>query len=137
MTWRLVPAALAALAFAAPLRADSDLPPAPFADVQLPDPTREAQAEGLMETLRCLVCQGQSIADSNAELAGDMRSLVRQRIAAGEPPGAVRADLVRRYGKWVSYAPPLDRTTWLLWAAPGLLLLVGVVLAAGSLRRRR
>ncbi len=95
-------AALAVLAFAAPLRADSSLPPAPLAYTQLPDPAQEAQAKALMESLRCLVCQGQSIADSDAELAGDMRALVRQRIAAGEKPDDIRAWLVARYGKWVS-----------------------------------
>lgn len=128
---------LALAIVAAPALADSDLPPAPYADVQLPDATQEAKAKALMETLRCLVCQGQSVADSNAELAGDMRSLVRQRILAGDKPEAVRAFLVRRYGNWVSYAPPLDRSTWLLWLAPALLLLIGVGVAAGSLRRRR
>ena len=130
--------ALLALALiAAPVSADSDLPPAPLADTQLPDPRQEAAAKALMETIRCLVCQGQSIADSNAELAGDMRALVRQRIAAGEKPAAIRAWLVRRYGAWVSYDPPLDRTTWLLWAAPILFLGLGVAVASRSFRRRR
>jgi len=117
--------------------ADSDLPPAPLADTQLADPKQEAQAKALMEKIRCLVCQGQSIADSNAELAGDMRALVRERIAAGEKPDAIRAWLVRRYGSWVTYDPPLDRTTWLLWAAPVLFLVVGVIIASRSIRRRR
>ena len=58
-----------------------------------------------MEELRCLVCQGQSIADSDAELAGDMRDLVRRRIAAGEKPAAIRAWLIERYGNWISYKP--------------------------------
>ena len=121
----------------APVLADSDLPPAPLADTQLADPKQEAQAKALMEKIRCLVCQGQSIADSNAELAGDMRALVRERIAAGEKPDAIRAWLVRRYGSWVTYDPPLDRTTWLLWAAPVLFLVVGVIIASRSIRRRR
>ena len=122
---------------AAPLCADSNLPAATLANVQLSDPHKEAQAKALMETLRCLVCQGQSIADSNAELAGDMRSLVRQRIQAGEKPEAIRTFLIARYGDWVSFTPPIDRSTWLLWAAPGLLLIAGGALAAGRLRRRR
>ncbi|HWI86783.1 MAG TPA: cytochrome c-type biogenesis protein, partial [Sphingomonas sp.] len=79
---------------ATPVFADSELPSAPLADTQLPDPRAEADAKALMETVRCIVCQGQSIADSNAELAGDMRALIRQRIAAGERPEAVRAWLV-------------------------------------------
>ena len=120
-----------------PVLADSDLPPAPLADTQLPDPKQEAEAQALMETIRCLVCQGQSIADSNAELAGDMRAMVRERIAAGEKPAAIRAWLVGRYGSWVTYDPPLDRVTWLLWAAPILFVGVGMWVARSSFRRRR
>ena len=80
---------LAALLVAQPALADSSLPPARWANRQLPDPRQEARAEALMEELRCLVCQGQSIADSDAELAGDMRNLVRTRIAAGESPAVI------------------------------------------------
>jgi len=122
---------------AAPALADSDLPPAPLANTQLPDPEQEAKAKALMETIRCLVCQGQSIADSDAELAGDMRAMVRERIAAGEKPEAIRAWLVQRYGSWVSYEPPFDRVTWLLWAAPVLFVVIGVLIAHSSFRRRR
>ena len=128
---------LALALMAAPVLADSDMPPAPLADTQLPDPKQEAQAQALMETIRCLVCQGQSIADSNAELAGDMRAMVRQRIAAGEKPAAIRAWLIRRYGAWVTYDPPLDRVTWILWAAPVLFLGIGLWIARSSFRRRR
>ena len=128
---------LALALIAAPVLADSDLPPAPLADTQLPDPKREAQAQALMETIRCLVCQGQSIADSNAELAGDMRAMVRERIAAGEKPAAIRAWLVRRYGSWVTYDPPFDRVTWVLWAAPVLFVAAGLLVARSSFRRRR
>ena len=128
---------LALALIAAPVWADSDLPPAPLADTQLPDPKQEARAQALMETIRCLVCQGQSIADSNAELAGDMRAMVRQRIAAGEKPEAIRAWLVQRYGSWVTYDPPLDRVTWLLWATPIMFLAVGLLIARSSFQRRR
>ena len=129
----------ALILFLAPLPAlaDSGMPAAPYANIQLPDPKQEAKAKALMETLRCLVCQGQAIADSNAELAGDMRSLVLERIAAGEDPEAVRAWLVRRYGSWVSYEPPFDRTTWILWLTPVALLAIGAFVARGSLKRRR
>jgi cytochrome c-type biogenesis protein CcmH len=89
-----------------------------------------------METLRCLVCQGQSIADSNADMAGEMRSLVRHRIEAGEKPESIRAWLIQRYGKWVSYDPPLASDTWPLWAAPILLLAGGAWLARNRFRRR-
>ena len=122
---------------AAPVMADSDLPPARYANEQLPDARQEAAAKALMEELRCLVCQGQSIADSDAELAGDMRAMVRQRIAAGEKPEAVRSWLVSRYGEWVSYRPPVEPMTWPLWAAPLLLLGVGAFLLRHRFRRRR
>ncbi len=122
---------------AAPALADSDLPPARYANQQLADPRQEAAATALMEELRCLVCQGQSIADSDAELAGDMRAMVRQRIAAGENPEAVRAWLVDRYGNWVSYRPPVEPLTWPLWAAPLLLLGVGAFLLRKRLVRKR
>ena len=121
---------------AAPVRADSDLPSARWANEQLPDPRQEAAAKALMEELRCLVCQGQSIADSDAELAGDMRALVRQRIAAGEKPEDVRAWLTDRYGDWVSYRPPVEPLTWPLWVAPLLLLLSGALLLRKRFRRR-
>jgi cytochrome c-type biogenesis protein CcmH len=130
--WMILLALLAAPAFA-----DSDLPPARYANEQLSDPRQEAAAKGLMEELRCLVCQGQSIADSDAELAGDMRAMVRQRIAAGERPEAVRAWLVSRYGDWVSYRPPVEPMTGPLWAAPLLLLGVGAFLLRHRFRRRR
>ena len=134
---RLLHATLIVGLAAAPVLADSDMPPAPLAYTQLPDARQEAQAQALMQTIRCLVCQGQSIADSDAELAGDMRAMVRARIAAGEKPEAIRAWLVSRYGAWVSYEPPLDRTTWLLWAAPVLFVLIGLLAARRSFRRRR
>ena len=125
--------ALALLMLAAhPALADSNLPPAYWSDRQLPDARKEAQAQALMEQLRCLVCQGQSIADSDAELAGDMRDLVRRRIAAGEKPSAIRAWLVQRYGSWISYKPTVEPAAWPLWLAPLALLIAGAVL----IRRR-
>ena len=119
-----------------PAFAQSSLPPARYANTQLEDPRQEAKAKALMESLRCLVCQGQSIADSDADMAGDMRALVRERIAVGEKPEAIRAWLVDRYGEWVSYKPPVEPLTWPLWAAPLLLLAAGAWLARGRFRRR-
>jgi cytochrome c-type biogenesis protein CcmH len=124
------------LAAAAPALADSLMPPAEYADTQLPDPAQERQAKALMETIRCLVCQGQAIADSNAEMAGDMRAMIRQRIQAGETPEQIRQWLISRYGAWVSYDPPLEPVTWPLWAAPILLVLAGLWLARNRFRRR-
>jgi cytochrome c-type biogenesis protein CcmH len=125
------------LVIAVPALADSSLPPAQWADRQLPDPKQEAAAKALMEQLRCLVCQGQSIADSDAELAGDMRHLVRSRIAAGQSPAQVRRWLIERYGNWVSYKPPMEPATLGLWLAPLVLLGLGLWLALARLKRRR
>ena len=120
------------LLLAAPVLADSDLPPAYWSNRQLPDAREEARAQRLMNEIRCLVCQGQSIADSDAELAGDMRDLVRRRIAAGERPSAIRAWLVERYGSWISYKPTAEPAAWPLWLLPLALLLAG----AWLVRRR-
>ena len=115
--------------FAAPAAAQDSLPPAPYAYRQIDDPALEAKAQALMETLRCLKCQSQSIADSDAPMAGDMRHQVRTRIAAGEEPEAVRAWLIERYGDYVSYKPTVSATTWPLFAIPLLLLaIVGLIL---------
>ena len=127
--WLLV---LLLMLLAGPLAAQDSLPPAPFAYRQLEDPALEAKARALMETLRCLKCQSQSIADSDAPMAGDMRSQVRQRIAAGEDPEAIRRWLVERYGDYVSYTPRMSALTWPLFAAPLALLAL-----AGWLLRRR
>lgn len=125
-----------ALFAAAPVLADSNLPPAYWANRQLPDARQEAKAEALMEELRCLVCQGQSIADSDAELAGDMRDLVRRRIAAGEQPRAVRSWLVQRYGSWISYKPTGEPAAWPLWLAPLALLGIGAFLIRHRIGRK-
>ncbi|HEX6073614.1 MAG TPA: cytochrome c-type biogenesis protein [Sphingomicrobium sp.] len=125
-----------ALVLAQPLLADSNLPPAYWANRQLPDPQQERQAQALMEELRCLVCQGQSIADSDAELAGDMRDLVRRRIAAGEKPSEVRSWLVQRYGSWISYRPTDEPAAWPLWLAPLILLGIGALLIRRRIRMR-
>jgi cytochrome c-type biogenesis protein CcmH len=122
---------------ASPAFADSQQPPAPLANVQLKDPAQERQAQALMLTLRCVVCQGQSIADSNAEMAGDMRALVRTRIAAGESPETIRAWLIARYGDYVSYDPPLSVLTAPLWITPLVLLALGAWLARASFKKRR
>lgn len=125
------------LASAAPAVADTQVAQAPLAYTQLPDPAQEAAAQRLMAELRCLVCQGQSIADSDADMAGAMRALVRERVAQGEQPGAIRAWLIARYGDYVSYDPPLSLASAPLWLAPLLLIGVGVLIARSSFRWRR
>ena len=116
----------------ATLRADDTMPPAPYAYRQLDDPRLEAKAQALMETIRCLTCQSQSIADSDASLAGDMRSQIRERIARGESPEAIRQWLIDRYGDYITYSPRVTSLTWPLFAAP----LAILALAALLLRRR-
>ena len=128
---------LLALLLNAPALAQSALPAAPYADRQIEDPALERKARTLMETIRCLTCQSQSIADSNASMAGDMRSQIRERIMAGEAPEHIRAWLIERYGDWVSYEPTADPILWPLWAAPLILLGLGLLLLRGRIRRRR
>ena len=125
------------LLFASPALAQSRMPVAPLANTQLADPKQEAAAKDLMLSIRCLVCQGQSIADSDAEMAADMRALIRTRVQAGEKPEAIRSWLVERYGNWVTYDPPLGVATALLWITPLVLLALGAWLARGRFRRRR
>jgi cytochrome c-type biogenesis protein CcmH len=127
--------ALLALLFAllvVPAAAQDSMPPAPYAYNQLDDPRLEAEASALMQTLRCLKCQSQSIADSDAPMAGDMRHQVRARILAGESPDQIRTWLIARYGDYVSYEPEVSATTWPLFAVPVLVIL----LVAGVLLRR-
>lgn len=108
-----------------------------YADVALPDPAQEAQATRLMDTIRCVVCQGQPISGSNADLAGDMRRLVRERIAAGDSPEQVRAWLVSKYGDWVSFKPQVKPATLPLWLIPLAALALGIWLVSRRLRRHR
>jgi cytochrome c-type biogenesis protein CcmH len=120
-----------------PVRAQSALPPAPYADTQLENPALEKKAHDLMLTIRCLTCQSQSIADSNASMAADLRSEIRERIKTGEDPEAIRRWLIQRYGDWISYAPSTSPILWPLWVAPLVLLFCGGALVATRLRRHR
>ena len=129
-------AVLLAAILVVPAAAQDSLPPAPYAYRQLDDPAQEAKAQALMVTLRCLVCQSQSIADSDAPMAGDMRNQVRTRIAAGEDPEAIRAWLVERYGDYVSYSPRVTALTWPLFALPVALLALAALLLRKRFRRR-
>ncbi len=131
---RILLALLVAM-LALPLAAQDAMPPAPYAYKQLDDPALEARAQGLMETLRCLKCQSQSIADSDAPMAGDMRHQVRARIAAGEDPEHIREWMMERYGDYVSYAPVVSRTTWPLFAGPLVLLAIAILLLWRRFRR--
>jgi len=106
-------------------------------DEKLDDPALEARARALSSELRCLVCQNQSIDDSDAPLAHDLRVLLRERIVAGDSDDAVMDFLVARYGEFILLTPRFSAQTALLWAAPVLLLVAGGVAAFGVIRRRK
>ena len=103
----------------------------------LKDPALEARARGLSQTLRCMVCQNESIDESNAPLARDLRILVRERIQAGDSDADVRQLLVARYGEFILLTPRLSGRTVLLWSVPILVLLAGGIGVFVALRRRR
>jgi cytochrome c-type biogenesis protein CcmH len=111
-----------------PLTAQDGSPP-PLANVQLENPAQEKRAVELMENLRCIQCQGQSIHDSDAPIAAAMRHEVRSRIAAGQSEAQIEGWLVERYGDWVSFAPPAHGAGLMLWLAPLLLLAAAFWLA--------
>ena len=125
-----------ALTAALPVSAQQTMPPAPFAYRQLDDPAAEQQAQDLMVTIRCLTCQSQSIADSDAPLAGDMRDQVRRRIAAGESPASIRALMQARYGDYISYKPMWAATTWPLFVLPGVFLIAAFVIGWRRIGKR-
>jgi len=103
----------------------------------LEDPAAEARARAISKELRCMVCQNQSIDDSDAELARDLRAVVRDRIRAGDSDEEVFDFVVARYGDFVLMTPPFTPATWLLWLAPGLVLIIGGGVALLVLRRAR
>lgn len=101
------------------------------------DAALDARARALEQQLRCVVCQNQTLAESNAPLAQDLRQRVREQLQAGADEAAVKRYMVERYGDFVLYAPPLKPSTWLLWFAPPLLLLAVVALLLRRTRRQR
>jgi cytochrome c-type biogenesis protein CcmH len=106
-------------------------------DEMLTDPALEARARTIGQSLRCLVCQNQSIDDSDASLARDLRILVRERLTAGDTDQAVIAYVVSRYGDFVLLKPPVKPETWVLWFGPLLLLLgVGSLIVVRARRKR-
>lgn len=108
-----------------------------LAEVSLPDPAKEQQALDLMDTIRCVVCQGQPVSGSDAPMAGDMRRIIRERIASGDDPDDVRAWLVTRYGDFVSFKPEVKPATLPLWLLPLAALLGGLWLVSRRLRWRK
>lgn len=106
-------------------------------DERLADPALETRARAVSRELRCVVCQNQSIDDSDAELARDLRRLVRERIAAGDSDRDVLDYVVSRYGDFVLLRPPFRASTAALWAGPAAILVAGAVAVVMFLRRRR
>ena len=100
------------------------------------DPEFQARYETLIRELRCLVCQNQPIADSNALLAKDLRRQVREMLLSGSSDSEIYSFMTDRYGDFVLYRPPFVQRTWLLWLAPGILLLLGGTILARTLRQR-
>jgi cytochrome c-type biogenesis protein CcmH len=123
---------LTCLLLLAPLAARAVQP-----DEIMPDPRLEARARALSAQLRCMVCQNESIDESNADLARDLRVLVRERLQAGDSDDQIRAFLVRRYGDFILLKPPLKLETWLLWGAPFLILLTGCCTILVARRRQK
>jgi cytochrome c-type biogenesis protein CcmH len=126
---RPVAMALLALLLAAPARAVQP-------GEELADPALEARARDLSREIRCLVCQNQSIDESEADLARDLRLILRERIAAGDSDAQVKDFLVERYGDFVLLDPPVKAKTWLLWFGPAAILLLAFAGASFYLRRR-
>lgn len=127
--------AVACLGLIAAPAAAQEPPPAP--DRPLPDAAQEARARALFDDIRCVVCQHEAIADSPAVIAADMRQLVREQVAAGRTDSEIQQDLVRRYGDFVLFQPPVRLATWLLWFGPvGLMAAVLALLLLRSRSRR-
>jgi cytochrome c-type biogenesis protein CcmH len=108
---------------------------AAIAPIVLAEPAQEARARSLESEIRCVQCENEPIAQSTADIAADMRALVRERIAAGDSDAEIRSFFRQRYGDFVLFRPPFDARTWALWAAP--FLLIGAGLAAVLTGRRR
>lgn len=127
---KLLPALLFALVALSPMAFAAVAPPVAA------DPALEKRVTDLTQELRCLVCQNQTIADSHAELAIDLKNQVREKLAQGMTNQQVIDYMVQRYGDFVLYRPPLKSTTWLLWFGPLLLIICGLCMLGWRLMRR-
>ncbi|MEZ5757828.1 MAG: cytochrome c-type biogenesis protein [Emcibacteraceae bacterium] len=106
-------------------------------EMPLKDPAQEARAQAIMKQLRCLVCQNESIVDSGADLAKDLRNIVRERITLGDTDEQVLAFMTARYGDWVLLKPPFEGATIILWFSPILLLLMGFYIIYRNYKNRK
>jgi cytochrome c-type biogenesis protein CcmH len=103
---------------------------------EIQNPALQARYETITHDLRCLVCQNESIADSNVELASDLRRQVREMLIAGQSDDAIFRFMTDRYGEFVRFNPPLTPKTWLIWGAPFIMLAVGIVIVVRVARQR-
>ena len=133
LTWALVASAL--ILSAAQSRAQQ-APPAFDDHAQLQDPRLQTRFERITKELRCLVCQNESIADSNVDLAADLRRQVREMLVAGRSDDAIFKFMTDRYGEFVRFAPPLTAKTALIWGAPFFMLLIGGLIIYRVVRQR-
>jgi len=124
-----------AIGVTSPALAQGTGPVPELANRQLENAAQEAEATRLMQSLRCIQCQSQSIADSDAPMAASMRAEVRQQIADGKKAGEIRQWMIQRYGQWVSFEPEMRGVGLLLWLAPLLLLGVAILLARRLFRK--
>ncbi len=106
------------------------------ANGQLEDPALQARFETIAKDLRCLVCQNESVADSNAQLAGDLRRQVREMLVAGKSDDEIFKFMTDRYGDFVRFNPPLEPKTLLIWGAPFIMLLIGAAIIFRVVRQR-
>lgn len=105
-------------------------------EIPFPDPALQARYEDLIHGFRCLVCQDETVADSDADLAADFRRQIHAMVAAGKTDAEIRDYMVERYGNYVLYNPPVQTSTWLLWTGPFILLGVALLTVALVVRRR-
>lgn len=110
---------------------------ASFNTASFEQPEQEALYQELIKKFRCLVCQNQNLADSNATLANDLKQIIQDQILAGQNDAQISAFLTERYGDFVLYDPPFKPSTWVLWIAPALFLLIGLIIVLLYLRRMR
>jgi cytochrome c-type biogenesis protein CcmH len=130
MTMRLLQALVAALFLAV------SMPSVAFEPIEFRSEAEEERYRGLLHQLRCVMCQNQSLADSPADIAGDLRMQVLELVREGRSDAEIRAFLVERYGEFILYSPPVSPATWLLWFGPALVLLAGTAMVVVTVRRK-
>lgn len=125
-----------AFLLAAALLLSSQMASAIDSEPPFPDPAMQMRYQALIHGFRCLVCQDETVADSDADLAADFRRQIHAMIAAGKSDAEIKSYMVERYGDFVLYKPPVQASTWLLWTGPFILLCIGLLTVILVVRRR-